>query len=60
MVRSGEASLWFNPTSHMLVQPFAYKKLRENLRRSDSSVGRVADEHDALIKKTIARPTNPN
>ena len=30
------------------------------LRRSDSSVGRVADEHDALIRKTIARPTNPN
>ena len=31
MVRSGEASLWFNPTSHMLVQPFAYKKLCENV-----------------------------
>jgi hypothetical protein len=31
MVRSGEASLWFNPTSHVLVQPFAYKKLCENV-----------------------------
>jgi hypothetical protein len=29
-------------------------------RRSASSVGRVADEHDTLIEKTIARPTNPN
>src|ERR1700722_16718132 len=27
----GEASIWFNPTSHVLVQPFAYKKLREKM-----------------------------
>ena len=60
IARSGEASLWFNPTSHVLVQPFAYKKLCENVSAFRSSVGRVADEHDAFIEKTIARPTNPN
>ena len=57
MARSGEASVWFNPTSHVLVQPFAYKKL---FQRSPSSVGHVADEHDALIERAITRSTNPN
>jgi hypothetical protein len=61
MARSGEASVWFNPTSHVLVQPFAYKKLCEKMfQRSPSSVGHVADEHDALIERTITRSTNPN
>jgi hypothetical protein len=31
MMRSGEASLRFNPTSDVLVQPLAYKKLCENV-----------------------------
>ena len=57
MARSGEASVWFNPTSHVLVQPFAYKKL---FQRSPSSVGHVAGEHDALIERAITRSTNPN
>jgi hypothetical protein len=52
MPRSGEASVWFNPTSHVPVQPFAYKKLYEKMfKRSPSSVGHVADEHDAVIEK---------
>jgi hypothetical protein len=60
MVRSGEASVWFNPTSHVLVRPFAYKKLCENVSAFRFKCGRVADEDDALIEKTIARSTNPN
>jgi hypothetical protein len=61
MVRSGEDTVWFNPTWHVLVQPFAYKKLRGKMfRRSPSSVGHVADEHDALVEKMITRSTNPN
>jgi hypothetical protein len=61
MARSGEASVWRNPTSHVLVQPFAYKKLCEKMfQRSPSTVVHVADEHDALIERTITRSTNPN
>jgi hypothetical protein len=60
-VRSGEASIWFNSTSHVLVQPFAYKKFCGKMfRRSASSVGHVADDNDALVKKTITRSTSPN
>jgi hypothetical protein len=47
MLRSGEACLWFNPTSQMLVN----RSLQKAVRKSASSVGRVADEQNTFIER---------